>query len=43
VIAALKGDTRRHGKKLEKVYITPKTIYGGILHLPNYKTGYSTP
>ena len=27
----------------EKVYITPSTIYGGLLHPPNYKIGYSTP
>ena len=28
---------------MEKVYITPQTIKGGLLHPPNYKTGYSTP
>jgi len=26
----------------EKVYITPSTIQGGLLHPLNYKTGYST-
>jgi hypothetical protein len=27
----------------EKVYVTPQTIKGGLLHLSNYKTGFSTP
>jgi hypothetical protein len=32
-----------HGKKREKVYVTPSIIQGGLLYpKKNYKTGFST-